>query len=233
MLCAAAAGVATHTQQVMRTVCRSWRDGFDLTVRCITIHSNVLLLPQSPSSFANLQHLVVGHISNSAAQAAIRLLAMPSPSLSVLELSHSMLNAVPPDLQQLVGLKTLVMTSNRLKSLAGGRLHLLPNLEHLDLSNNLLSELPACIGSLGTLRKLNVSENNLAHLPEGLGGLTSLQSLRASNNVLLELPDSLVQLQVRCGTSLQGGGVEGCIQKCSMREAIRVPQHLQIWEPYA
>jgi hypothetical protein len=70
-------------------------------------------------------------------------------------------------------------------------------LEHLDLSCNLLSELPASIGSLGrTLRKLDVSENSLGFLPEGLGGLTQLRSLRASNNVLTELPDSLAQLQV-------------------------------------
>jgi Leucine-rich repeat (LRR) protein len=71
-------------------------------------------------------------------------------------------------------------------------------LEHLDMSCNLLTELPASIGSLGrTLRKLNVSENSLGFLPEGLGGLTQLRTLRASNNVLTELPDSLAQLQVR------------------------------------
>jgi Leucine-rich repeat (LRR) protein len=70
-------------------------------------------------------------------------------------------------------------------------------LEHLDMSCNMLTELPASIGSLGhTLRKLNVSENSLSFLPEGLGGLTQLRTLRASNNVLTELPDSLAQLQV-------------------------------------
>jgi hypothetical protein len=52
----------------MRCVCRAWRDGFDQTVKCVTLHSNVLLLPQSPSRFPNMQHLVVSHISHSAAQ---------------------------------------------------------------------------------------------------------------------------------------------------------------------
>jgi Leucine-rich repeat (LRR) protein len=67
------------------------------------------------------------------------------------------------------------------------------------MSCNMLTELPASIGSLGhTLRKLNVSENSLSFLPEGLGGLTQLRTLRASNNVLTELPDSLAQLQVIC-----------------------------------
>uniref|UniRef100_A0A383WGQ2 F-box domain-containing protein n=1 Tax=Tetradesmus obliquus TaxID=3088 RepID=A0A383WGQ2_TETOB len=181
---------------VMRCVCRAWRDGFDATVKCVTLHSNVALLPQSPSRFPNMQHLVVSHCSHSGAQAAIHALALPAAHLSVLELSHSMLSSVPPDLHQLAGLRTLVLSSNRLKELRGAKLHMLPQLEHLDLSCNLLGELPASIGSLGrTLRKLNVSENSLPCLPEGLGGLTQLRSLRASNNLLLELPDSLAQLQ--------------------------------------
>jgi hypothetical protein len=54
--------------QVMRCVCRAWRDGFDQTVKCLTLHSNVLLLPQSPTHFPNMQHLVVSHISHSGAQ---------------------------------------------------------------------------------------------------------------------------------------------------------------------
>ncbi|KAF6252070.1 hypothetical protein COO60DRAFT_1628668 [Scenedesmus sp. NREL 46B-D3] len=161
---------------VMRCVCRSWRHGFDQTVRCVTLHSNVLLLPQSPSRFPNMQHLVVSHISHSGAQAAIRMLALPAAHLCILELSHSMLSSVPPDLHQLQGLRTLVLSSNRLKELKAAKLHMLPQLGH-------------------TLRKLNVSENSLGFLPEGLGGLTELRSLRASNNVITELPDSLAQLQ--------------------------------------
>jgi hypothetical protein len=59
-------------------------------------------------------------------QAAIRLLALPAAHLSILELSHSMLSSVPPDLHQLQGLKVLVLSSNRLKELRGAKLHMLP-----------------------------------------------------------------------------------------------------------
>jgi hypothetical protein len=59
---------AVLLRQVMRCVCRAWRDGFDQTVKCLTLHSNVLLLPQSPTHFPNMQHLVVSHISHSGAQ---------------------------------------------------------------------------------------------------------------------------------------------------------------------
>jgi hypothetical protein len=37
-----------------------------------------------------------------------------------------MLSSVPPDLHQLQGLRTLVLSSNRLKELKGAKLHMLP-----------------------------------------------------------------------------------------------------------
>eukprot|EP00878_Enallax_costatus_P005232 GHUV01005499.1.p1 GENE.GHUV01005499.1~~GHUV01005499.1.p1 ORF type:complete len:349 (+),score=110.14 GHUV01005499.1:2626-3672(+) len=182
--------------RVMRGVCRSWRDVFDSTVKCIAVHSSVLLLPKQVHSFVNLQHLVISHTNTAAAQAVVEILALPSPTLTILEISHNTLNAVPHDLHQLTALRTLVLTGNRIKSIKGSYVHLLPCLEHLDLSSNMLTDLPACIGSLGgTLRKLNVSDNQLSYLPEGLGGLTALRMLRASNNCLLELPDALATLQ--------------------------------------
>ncbi|KAF8055828.1 hypothetical protein HT031_006603 [Scenedesmus sp. PABB004] len=179
---------------VMRAVCRAWRDAFNATVHTVSVHSTIL--PAASRGFPHLQHLVVSHTSNAAALAAVRLLAQPCAGLCVLELSNSMLSAAPPDLGGLPHLKVLVMTANRIKTLAGAGLHRCEALETLILSNNMLTELPASIGSLGkTLRKLDVSENQLSHLPEGLGGLTGLHTLRASNNTLLELPDSLSQLQ--------------------------------------
>lgn len=181
----------------LRAVCRGWRDLFNSSVHTITIHSNLQLLPQSPSRFPNLHHLCISQTNSTAAKAAVRLLGVPNyKELTMLEISNTWMQEPPDDLCRLSSLKTLSITSCRMKTVDSAQLHMLPSLEVLDLSSNSLTELPSAIGSLGrSLRKLNVSDNSLSYLPEGLGGLTNLQSLRASNNTLLELPDSLVDLQ--------------------------------------
>jgi Leucine-rich repeat (LRR) protein len=69
-------------------------------------------------------------LRNTILQAAIRMLALPAAHLRILELSHSMLSSVPPDLHQLQGLRTLVLSSNRLKELRGAKLHMLPQVRH-------------------------------------------------------------------------------------------------------
>lgn len=71
-------------------------------------------------------------------QAAIHALALPAAHLCVLELSHSMLSSVPPDLHQLAGLRTLVLSSNRLKELRGAKLHMLPQVRPAGFSMLLL-----------------------------------------------------------------------------------------------
>lgn len=101
----------------------------------MTVHSNVLLLPAPQSAgFPCLRHLVVSHLAGVSAQAAVKLLALPSAQrLTVLELSHTSLAAPPAGLTALTALRTLVLASSKLKSLSNSQLHLLPQLQHLDL----------------------------------------------------------------------------------------------------
>jgi hypothetical protein len=74
----------------LRAVCRGWRDLFNSSVHTITIHSNLQLLPQSPSRFPNLHHLCISQTNSTAAKAAVRLLGVPNyKELTMLEISNT------------------------------------------------------------------------------------------------------------------------------------------------
>ncbi|XP_034536413.1 leucine-rich repeat serine/threonine-protein kinase 1 isoform X2 [Notolabrus celidotus] len=87
----------------------------------------------------------------------------------------------------------LDLSSNSLAALPSvvpwGLLHL----QTLDLSNNLLKELPAAHSSqeviCSSLRQVNLSQNKLTGLPPGLLHLTHIQSLSAAKNQLTVLFD--------------------------------------------
>lgn len=61
-------------------------------------------------------------------------------------------------------------------------------LEILLLSNNKLKQLPIEIGFCKTLIELDISCNVLTNLPPQLGQLSFLKCLNAKNNLLIELP---------------------------------------------
>lgn len=68
--------------------------------------------------------------------------------------------------------------------------------EVIELSCNILIELPYSIGELGNLRKLNLNRNNLKKLPDSFGKLKSLQYLNLGENKLEKLPDSFENLSL-------------------------------------
>jgi hypothetical protein len=124
----------------LRVVCKAWRDLFNSSVHCITIHSNLQLLPQNPSRFPNLRHLCISQTNSTAAKAAVRLLGVPNcKELTMVEISNTWMQEPPSDLYRLTSLKTLAITSCRMKTLDSAQLHMLPQLEVLDLSSNSLS----------------------------------------------------------------------------------------------
>lgn len=124
----------------LRAVCRTWRDLFNSSVNTITIHSNLQLLPNSPSRFPNLRHLCVSQTNATAAKAAVQLLGVPNcQQLTMLEISNIMMHEPPAELHLLTSLKCLSITSCRVKSVAAANLHKLPRLEVLDLSSNNLA----------------------------------------------------------------------------------------------
>lgn len=62
-------------------------------------------------------------------------------------------------------------------------------LEVLDLSHNLLTELPETIGHLRSLRLLKLEDNRLTHLPSTLANLPNLHGLDVRENPIFHLPE--------------------------------------------
>ncbi|KAI4461761.1 leucine rich repeat [Holotrichia oblita] len=72
-------------------------------------------------------------------------------------------------------------------------------LNYLDLSSNILDQLPENIKMFEDLSVLNLQDNNLSHLPIGIGNLKKLTKLNLSRNKISKLPDefyALVELQI-------------------------------------
>jgi Leucine-rich repeat (LRR) protein len=70
----------------------------------------------------------------------------------------------------------------------------LTNLTHLDLSYNILTELPVSIGNLTNLTHLHLNCNKLTEFPDSIGNLTNLTCLELGHNKLTELPDIIGNL---------------------------------------
>ncbi|KAG2423468.1 hypothetical protein HXX76_015338 [Chlamydomonas incerta] len=85
--------------------------------------------------------------------------------------------------------RELQLQGNRLTAACLPPLHLLPALTALDLSSNLLEQVPADVGCLGRLRDLDLSRNEeLRELPQQLCDLTALTRLDLSHCGLECLP---------------------------------------------
>eukprot|EP00898_Chlorokybus_atmophyticus_P002499 jgi/Chlat1/324/Chrsp1S03075 len=72
---------------------------------------------------------------------------------------------------------------------------MLKHLEHLDLSDNDLTELPDGFGQLENLRVLTLADNRLCNIPDDFGQLNKLQSLDMSSNCFTVFPAQLVKLK--------------------------------------
>src|SRR5207248_145705 len=70
----------------------------------------------------------------------------------------------------------------------------LSNLQHLDLYENQLIQIPSELGQLTSLQNLDLSSNQLTQIPSELGQLTNLQNLHLHKNQLTQIPPELGQL---------------------------------------
>jgi len=80
-------------------------------------------------------------------------------------------------------------------------------LEELDLTGNILSELPEELGSATTLRVLYLNGNVLKTLPHSIGKLAALEKLEVNNNELVELPKEIGRLSLLETLSISGNPI--------------------------
>ena len=91
-----------------------------------------------------------------------------------------------------VNLKNLWITEQQLAILLP-ILFQFDSLVSIDISNNLLTELPEGILELRRLLYINFSNNLLSVIPEWIGGLSNLFYIDFSNNNLMFVPESIYQ----------------------------------------
>ena len=69
------------------------------------------------------------------------------------------------------------------------------NLEHLNLEDNVLREVPESIGYMTRLKMLQLGYNRLKCLPETMGGCHSLEYLDLKQNQVKKLPEYICKLE--------------------------------------
>ncbi|GMH43307.1 hypothetical protein BSKO_11229 [Bryopsis sp. KO-2023] len=82
-------------------------------------------------------------------------------------------------------------------------------LRRLDLSRNMLIELPEALGCLSHLTVLVANRNCIAHIPDSISQLKQLVHLDLTNNVLAGLPASMLRLKSLRLLDLSGNQLEG------------------------
>eukprot|EP00198_Chlamydomonas_reinhardtii_P002307 XP_001691643.1 hypothetical protein CHLREDRAFT_145348 [Chlamydomonas reinhardtii] len=114
-----------------------------------------------------------------------------APQLTRLSLTRLGLATLPEQLRHLTALTRLVAQDCSLSLMPRGIAAGLSRLQHLDLSLNGLTSLPADFTCMTALEHLDLQRNKLAALPADLGRLTRLTCLLLCNNQLRQLPTSL------------------------------------------
>ncbi|KAL7751424.1 hypothetical protein RI367_003284 [Sorochytrium milnesiophthora] len=101
--------------------------------------------------------------------------------ITVLDLSHNQLIALPPSIAYMQSLTELHLRGNQLAVLPQP-MAMLHGLEFLDVGNNALLEIGSWVKSLRKLHHLDVRNNKLRVLPPELGCLDELTSLLVDGN---------------------------------------------------
>ena len=112
---------------------------------------------------------------------------------NILSLSGEMISKVPQTVTGLVNLKELDLSSNLLTDLPNS-LGRMKALQILTLTWNKLSALPDTISQLTELRELYLGFNNFKNIPECVGSLRKLVTLEANDNCIRKLNQSIGQL---------------------------------------
>jgi Leucine-rich repeat (LRR) protein len=107
--------------------------------------------------------------------------------------SRKKLRELPPEIGQLVQLKSLNLAYNKLKKLPES-LGNLAHLQQLDLGTNLLKEIPVAIFHLSALTNLDLHYNQIKKIPGDVLRLQKLQKLSLRSNPIQTIAPELAEL---------------------------------------
>ncbi|KAI8997004.1 hypothetical protein BDB01DRAFT_713824 [Pilobolus umbonatus] len=119
------------------------------------------------------------------------------PNLITFRISGNLIESLPNKVHLWTQMRHLQLGSvyggNRLEHLPEN-IALMPVLEDLDVSSNLLKSLP-CNMEIKSLQLLNVSSNHLDFIPKSIARCINLRNLNISKNHLTSLPTDLIHLK--------------------------------------
>lgn len=174
-----------HAQQIAQSLKRCWRHQ---TGAILWLEAGNGTLPALQADFSHVRHLTLQAVDWS--DAASTLLGNFS-GLEGLHLSGSTLEKLPAALAQMVNLKSLNLSANRivLDEQSTAQLSALGTLRDLDLSGNPLGDSPD-FSAMTQLKTLNLSDAQLDQWPAGLNSQTRLTHLDLRNNQLTTVPEA-------------------------------------------
>lgn len=157
-------------------------------------------------SLTNLQQLQAGHLTSAyrksqqlepvtRLQISAQLTQFPTEifdladCLEILDLSHNQLSELPNDLDRLVNMRILFLSSNNFQRIPAV-LAACPKLEMISFKSNDLTQVDENVLPVDT-RWLILTDNHIASLPDSMGQLHRLQKLALAGNRLTQLPDSM------------------------------------------
>jgi leucine-rich repeat protein SHOC2 len=115
-------------------------------------------------------------------------------NLTSVDLSINQLNSLPSSFDLLTSLKCLAVSHNKLIHLNRNVLKSMNALELLDLSFNFL-EAVVDIGLVNRLTSLNLSNNLISQIPNEIFSLSHLITLDLSSNLLTSIPSSIGEIK--------------------------------------
>ena len=176
---------SVHAQQIAQSLKRCWRHQ---TGAILWLEAGNGTLPALQADFSHVRHLTLQSVDWS--DAASTLLGNFS-GLESLHLSRSTLERLPAALAQMVNLKSLNLSANRiaLNEESTAQLSALGKLKELDLSGNPLGDSPD-FSAMTQLKTLNLSDAQLDQWPAGLHSQTRLTHLDLRNNRLSAVPEA-------------------------------------------
>jgi len=132
-----------------------------------------------------------------------------SQKTGVLQLRNFKLTKVPDEVQQVAQyLRTLDLSTNRLRAVEASLFRSLVQLKVLQLNENKLELLPNEIECLIKLETLSMSNNLLTRLPPTTKNMKALRKIYLSNNQLADIPAEICQLKLLDHLDLSNNFIE-------------------------
>ncbi len=116
--------------------------------------------------------------------------------LKSLNLSGGNCPILPPEIGELVLLRTMSLANNKIYDLPP-EIGNLKSLNQLNIKQNLIRKLPREIGKLTELNSLVATQNEIETIPDEIGDLKKLRVLLLRNNHISTLPRSLLRLDLK------------------------------------